>query len=127
VFPVQVLYTFFMSPMHATLPAHISILQFIVLINAGHKRKLWTSLIIQLSPTSYWFFPLQYKHSQHRFQTPSICVIPLMRKINFKNTENTTQLPTYVCPHVTLCHRRQRPYKKWSSVQVILQLIWIRL
>jgi len=61
-FPTKILYSFFISPMHATFTAHLILLGFITLINIRWSVQVMKLLILQSSPV---FFPLRYKYSQH--------------------------------------------------------------
>jgi hypothetical protein len=51
------------SPMHATRPAHIFLLDLICLIMFGKDYKIWTSSLCNFPPYSCYFIPLRSEYS----------------------------------------------------------------
>jgi hypothetical protein len=51
-FPTNILYTFILSPIRATYPAHLILFDLIILIMFGEEYKLWNSSLMQFPPIS---------------------------------------------------------------------------
>jgi hypothetical protein len=77
-FPTNILYAIFFSPIRATYPTHLVLLDFIIIF--GEEYKLWSSSLcslvynlLSIRPSSVKIFP-----STPCSQTPSVYVPPLM-------------------------------------------------
>jgi hypothetical protein len=91
-FPFKVLYTFLISPMHATYPTVFILLDSIVLIIFGEKYKLWSYLLcnfLWLFVTSSFVFPV----SSPCCQTPSLFT-PQYDEPTFTHTHAHTEQQT---------------------------------
>jgi hypothetical protein len=62
VFPIKILYTFVISPMHSTCTTHLILLHLMTLIVFGEAFNLWSSSLFSLlqPPTTSSFIKLQY-------------------------------------------------------------------
>jgi hypothetical protein len=65
-FLTKILYAFLFSPIHVTFPAHLMLLDLVILIIFGEEYNLTKVVIMQFSATSCHLIPLQSRYSpQH--------------------------------------------------------------
>jgi hypothetical protein len=62
VFPIKILQALLCAHMRTTWPAHIYILNLIILITSGERVQVM-KLLVQFSRTFYHFIPLEFNHS----------------------------------------------------------------
>jgi hypothetical protein len=85
-FPTNILYTFLSYPFRTTYPAHLAILDLIILIILGEEYKLWSSSLCSfLQPPVTSSFSVQIFSSAPCSQTPSDCVPNLLSRDQVSN------------------------------------------
>jgi hypothetical protein len=100
-FPINILYAFLFTPIHATYPAHVILLDFVILL--GEEYKLWSSLLC-----SFVQFPI----------TSSLFDPDIIFNTLFSD-------PLSLCSSLHVRDRVSHPYKTTGKIIVLYILTWM--
>ena len=89
-FPIKTLHTLLSSPIRATCPAHLILLDFITRTILGEEYK---SFVMQSLPFPRYLFPLRSKHSlqHHCLKHPQLPFLPQCQRLSFTPIQNNRQ------------------------------------
>jgi hypothetical protein len=119
-FSTNVQYTFLFSPILVTCPAHLMLLDLIILIILGKEYKLWIpslcsfSNLPSLHPSSFKIFS-----SAPFSQTPSVCVPSTVSEPNLTPIQNHRQNYSFVYFNFYVFRQQM---KRWK----VANITWIR-
>jgi hypothetical protein len=116
-FPTNNLYTVFVSLIHATFPAHLILLDFIILSILGKEYKSCSSLLYSflhppITSSLFIFSPVLYS------QTPSVSVLPLMSETEFHT--HTEPIVLYIL--IYTCFERRREDRRFCIEQALPEI-----